>query len=172
MLLLITLQIYGILFTLPSTFLFFFYLVETILFLLFPFRLNHSTNISNFEDINKHFFYLVETFFLFPYSFRVIVSKNFTNIVNFEDINKHFFTWWKQFCFLLPSSHCQYHRTNIGNFDIRSKHYAIFFTLWGRGGTPRGKIQNLPLISKHFILITPKIVLVYVVEIVYICTVI
>jgi hypothetical protein len=107
------------------------------LFCLVSSCLNHRTNITNFEHIAKHFFYLVETFFLFPLSFRLIVSKNFSNISNFEHITKHFFTWWKLCCFLLPSSCCQNHRTNIGNFKVRSKHYAIFFYPMGmRGALP------------------------------------
>lgn len=151
---------------------YFFYLVETIFFLLFPLCLNHFTNIVNFEDINKHFFYLVETFFLFPLSFRLIVSKNFTNIVNFEDIRKHFFTCWKLFHFLvtvIPLSKSLYKYTHF-TYTIQALCY--FFLPYGDAGAPAGKIRNLPIISKHFISITTKIVLVYVVEIVYICTVI
>ena len=130
--------------------------------MLFFVSISH-TNIRNFFHINKHFFYLLETFFLFPYSFRLIVSKNFTNIVNFEDIRKHFFTCWKLCCFLLPSSHCQNYFTNIHNLPIPNKQNFFLFSTYTP--YPRGarNIRNLEDIAKTFILITPKIVLVYVV---------
>ena len=134
----------------------------------------HFTNIRNPNHIRKHFFiffYSVETV-LFPHSFRIIVSKNFTNIVNFEDIRKHFF-------YLVETILFPYYRHPVVKLTLQIYEIStydpstmlFFFTLWGCGG-PRGKIRNLPLISKHFILIPSKIVLVYVVEIVYICTVI
>lgn len=76
------------------------------------------------------------------------------------------------FVSLLPSSVVKL-TLQIYEISTYDPSTMLFFLPYGdAGGPPRGKIRNLPLISKHFIFISLKIVLAYVVKIPYICTVI